>query len=184
MDVPAAASGLMSVTRLPSVASGGSISLAGLFPITFMLVTKYFAIDSISHCSWQVGFLIEQQVYWILGAWTCLSVKINKDRWRTKAGLKLSLVAVSIGFSMESFLGSNSCHGKDLCSQIPCANIGCILSKPDLGMILVCSVGWSIGVPHRMHKCGGKECHRYKKGSSLIPLRCLVWTKLLVVWSM
>ena len=31
MDVPAVASGLMSVTWLLSVASGGSISVAGLF---------------------------------------------------------------------------------------------------------------------------------------------------------
>ena len=32
MDIPAVASGLMSVTWLLLVASGGSISVAGLFP--------------------------------------------------------------------------------------------------------------------------------------------------------
>lgn len=152
MDVPAVASGLMSFTWLLLVASGGSISLAGLFPRKLMWVTKYFAIDNISHCSWQMGFLIEQQVYWILVLWTCPSVKIDTDRWRRKGRIEIEPAGIFSRISLcKSSLEVAHAVAKTKCLQIPaCANIDCILNKHDLGMMWVCSEGWSHRFPQRM----------------------------------
>ena len=126
-------------------------------------MTKYFATDNISHCSWQVGILIEQQVYCILVPWTCPSVRINTDRWRTKGRIEIEPAGI---FSSISLCKSSLevAHAMAKHSQIhPCANVDCFLSKHDLGMMWVSSEGCSSRLPQRGCGSGGEECHRLEK---------------------
>ena len=117
-------------------------------------MTEYFAIDNLSHCSWQMGFLIEQQVYWILVPWTCPSVKISTARWRTKGRIEIEPAGIFSRISLcKSSLEGAHAMAKTERSQIPpCANIDCILNKHDLRMMWVCSEGWSSRLPQRMHE--------------------------------
>lgn len=125
-----------------------------------------------SHCSWQMGFLIEQQVYWILVPWTCPSGRINTDRWRTKGRIEIEPAGIFSRVSLcKSSLEAAHAVAKTKWSQLlPCANTNCILREHALGVVWACSKGW----------VWGEESATGHGRERSLPLPCIVWIKSLV----